>query len=519
MAGQRPVMGIFSGGGVKAAAFLGAIRQAQEHVRFDGWGGTSAGSIVAALLACGYSTEELQDVLYEAPYGEFFKVNPLRVALIKYYKGVVNPNPLLGWLQAHIEKKCKHRGVTFKTLQEKRPLKIVAADIATRQIKVFSRKETPNTEIATAVLASCSFPLIFPSVKNDGRELVDGGVLSNFPMWLFDDELEPSRQFTPVLGFSLISETEKPVGSSLLQYVYSVFQSVLIAQDRIQEKYLDTARSSNIIRIPVPLTATFSSKRSKNDHDALIDAGSKAAAEYFKVATTDYGRPIPARDDQQLKEKAKGFVDSLYFDRALSLVARQHLLHGGVARDDGLIVQRKLVRYYVDLMGAVVDRDKLDLLARILAARITERRWTFHRVVALKKGNILLAHSVAELLKKPLCVFKTDMSYKMGPPFDGALKPEEHVIIVDDIASDASILLSAVRHVSHQGASVLGVVTLIERTEGDARERLRRETFCGLWSVCKVDDDAVERLIQLDVPFALERWDVVPAHAQTQSDV
>src|SRR5437870_458998 len=65
---SRDVFAVFSGGGVKGAAFLGAIEEAEKYVHCVGWGGTSAGSIVAAMLACGYSVGELKNRLYAAPY-------------------------------------------------------------------------------------------------------------------------------------------------------------------------------------------------------------------------------------------------------------------------------------------------------------------------------------------------------------------------------------------------------------------------------------------------------------------
>jgi orotate phosphoribosyltransferase len=93
------------------------------------------------------------------------------------------------------------------------------------------------------------------------------------------------------------------------------------------------------------------------------------------------------------------------------------------------------------------------------------------------------------------------MSYKMGPPFDGPIAPGENIIVVDDIASDASILLNAVRHLHFRHAAVQCVVTLIERTEGDARDRIMKERGVPLVSVCSVDDEAIRKLIFENLPF------------------
>lgn len=55
---------ILAGGGVKGAALVGALSAAQERgINFVGYGGTSAGSIVALLATVGYTAEELKPIM------------------------------------------------------------------------------------------------------------------------------------------------------------------------------------------------------------------------------------------------------------------------------------------------------------------------------------------------------------------------------------------------------------------------------------------------------------------------
>jgi orotate phosphoribosyltransferase len=157
------------------------------------------------------------------------------------------------------------------------------------------------------------------------------------------------------------------------------------------------------------------------------------------------------------------------------------------------------VRYYIDLMAAVTDHAKLEILAEILAEKIKTLN-EFDRIVGLKKGNVILSYEVARILKKPISLFKTDMSYKMGPPFDGPISADERMVVVDDLASDASPLLNAVRQLHFRHARVISVVTLIERVEGDARDKIK-DRGVQLLSVCSVDDNAIRRLIDEDLPF------------------
>jgi orotate phosphoribosyltransferase len=217
-----------------------------------------------------------------------------------------------------------------------------------------------------------------------------------------------------------------------------------------------------------------------------------AAKDYFEQVGKEYGDPVLAPVSGITREQlqASGPV------AAISTIARSYLIHGGIARDNGLSGERKIVRYYINLMAAVTNHDYLDVLAAILAERIRNLKLPGNpKIVGLKKGNSILAYTVAQRLQAPIALFKTDMSYKIGSPFDGSLEEGDDVIIVDDIASDASMLMNAIRNLLLHKVYVKSVVTLIERKEGDARTRIWREKNVPLSAVCKADDDDIHKLI------------------------
>lgn len=52
-----------SGGGIKAAAHIGALKALEENnIRFDCVSGTSSGSIIATLYALGYTSDEMFEI-------------------------------------------------------------------------------------------------------------------------------------------------------------------------------------------------------------------------------------------------------------------------------------------------------------------------------------------------------------------------------------------------------------------------------------------------------------------------
>src|SRR5262249_32032285 len=153
------------------------------------------------------------------------------------------------------------------------------------------------------------------------------------------------------LGFALIAAPTKRNGSAIA-HMFSVFDSILVAQDRVQEKYMDIARLSNVIRINVGDVPTFSTTRSRDQQDRLLLAGKEAASGFFATATVKFGEPEELPFVEASIEVARAKANQGRFEEALSAIARQHIVRGGVARDTGLLEDRVLVKYYIDLMAA-----------------------------------------------------------------------------------------------------------------------------------------------------------------------
>lgn len=66
---------VFQGGGVKGISLAGAVKAAEEHgIVFNRLAGTSSGSIVAALLAAGYSADEMKAVIEKTPWSSCYDV-------------------------------------------------------------------------------------------------------------------------------------------------------------------------------------------------------------------------------------------------------------------------------------------------------------------------------------------------------------------------------------------------------------------------------------------------------------
>lgn len=191
-----------SGGGSKGAAHIGVIQALiDEKIDIDYISGTSSGSIVAALYACGYTPKEMLNFfnMYCNQIGDFDKFVPFKVMGTVVtgnigLKGLAKGDKL----EYLIRNFCIKKGVVSIS-DLKIPIAIPTVDVNTGEIIYFLSQKVNNEllkrelfddvasfkyigNLASIVRASSSFPVVFEPKNIDGRIFVDGGVRVNTPI-------------------------------------------------------------------------------------------------------------------------------------------------------------------------------------------------------------------------------------------------------------------------------------------------------------------------------------------------
>jgi NTE family protein len=289
------VYGVFEGGGVRGTALVGAVAAAEKQgITFRAVAGTSAGSIVAALLAAGYNAEQMHTLLMEKDFRQF--KDPIgfpgcRRALTWWKLGPYKGDEFYRWIGEKISLKVTgkvHGAPRFKDLPK--PLKVVAADLVQQQEKVFSQETTGDTQVAYAVRASMSIPFFFVPLPNGPELLVDGGVLSNFPAWVFQEEQKKAP--LPILGFRLQDEDVPAVRpQNLLQLATSLAATVVRGSVRLQLT-AGHLPGLNIITLPTLRVQTTDFDISGTMKNDLYEAGRKESENWF--LTNKLAAPPPA---------------------------------------------------------------------------------------------------------------------------------------------------------------------------------------------------------------------------------
>lgn len=198
---------VFEGGGVKGIAYIGAMKVLDGEgilAAIERVGGTSAGAINATLFALGFSIDEQRTILNRLNFKNFMDddwgaIRDTNRLLNKFgwYKG----DFFHEWISKLIKKKLGDANATFEHLKaaNKPDLYVYGTNLSTRFGEVFSFEHTPTSRIADAVRISMSIPLFFAAVRNPREDVyVDGGVLDNYPVKLFDRKkyIDPANHGT-----------------------------------------------------------------------------------------------------------------------------------------------------------------------------------------------------------------------------------------------------------------------------------------------------------------------------------
>ncbi len=280
--GRRPKVGlILSGGAAKGMAHVGVLKVIEEAgLKIDYIGGTSMGGLVSALYAIGYSADSLaalvatfdwdrllsDDIhrrdlsIEEKPdYDRFFVTFPLQERKVKLPQGVVtgqNIENLLAELCSHV-----HNIQDFNQFQI--PFLCVSADVATGEEVIHREGYLPG-----AMRATMAIPSLFTPVKIDGRLLIDGGVVNNFPV-------EHVQEMGADILIGVNVGNQPFTAEDEVNFLKVMEQTVFLASNKL------TKENIKLCDIYIAPDITGYSSTSFSEGDSLIARGDRAAREHF----------------------------------------------------------------------------------------------------------------------------------------------------------------------------------------------------------------------------------------------
>lgn len=288
---------VFEGGGMRGIGIVGALTYLESKgYEWQRVAGTSVGAVIAALIAAGYTSEEMKDILAKMDFKDFLDKSglqrlPLLGKALGFFieKGIYSGEYVEHW----INKLLKAKGVRkFKdvTVNGECRLKIVASDITKRRILILPDHlpeygiNPMKFSIAKAVRMSISIPFYFKPVQFAHRDgvsyIVDGAVCCNFPIGIFDVEGIPRW---PTIGFKF----DKPEISNTKQGKTDPLSFLFdIANTLSAEKNREWLKDKNLVRtilIPTDEVQPTDFNISRRRSIKLFKSGYKSAFKFHKT--------------------------------------------------------------------------------------------------------------------------------------------------------------------------------------------------------------------------------------------
>jgi NTE family protein len=225
---------VFEGGGVKGIAYAGVLQVLEEKGILKSIrrvGGTSAGAINALLLGLGWSLLEIEDILKRLDFNSFLDsswgfVRDIKRLLTQFgwYKG----DAFRAWIASVIKEKTGSGESTFDDIVSQkesrgfRDLYFVGTNLSTGFGEVFSNERTPKMCVADAIRISMSIPLFFAAKRmTRGDVYVDGGLLDNYPIKLFDRMKYVDQYYRVPPYYGNHNDKLKNEGKEISPYVYN----------------------------------------------------------------------------------------------------------------------------------------------------------------------------------------------------------------------------------------------------------------------------------------------------------
>lgn len=154
---------VLSGGAYRGVGQIGALKAMEERgIKPDVISGTSSGALNAVLYAQGYSPDEMYEIWLKEPFGKVLNFHLPRFGFLKNSRIGELVKPYLRY----------HR-------LEDLPVKVFLSSAC---LNDGSQRIFEEGDLTLILSACCAVPVVFEPVEIEGRQYVDGGLVSNLPV-------------------------------------------------------------------------------------------------------------------------------------------------------------------------------------------------------------------------------------------------------------------------------------------------------------------------------------------------
>jgi NTE family protein len=275
---------LLSGGATRGVVYCGIFKKIREIQESKGSNieinikkicCISVGCIFGLAYTLGYEYKEVQDIVIQKKFSE---LRDIKVTNLVSNFGIDSGKNIISWIESLITRKGYEPNITFAELYSRTGIQfqVLATNLHTYELVTFDHIESPGLEVTKAIRMSIGIPFVFTVERYNGQVHVDGGLVSNYPIHLFEDDLSTT------LGVKILSSdpVEKDI-TEMGSYIFHVMKCLMIQK----EKYTTVSRKFHEHTIYVkagPLAKSLNFSMSTRDKIQLIKLGYEKAHEYFE---------------------------------------------------------------------------------------------------------------------------------------------------------------------------------------------------------------------------------------------
>ena len=185
---------VLSGGGVKGICHIGALMRLVQLGMIDmneirAVAGSSVGAILGMFLALRYSLDQIKELVFQMDISKLVRPD---ITLLMTDFGMDDGAIINSFLEKVLETTTGISEITFEQLYSSTQIEytVVGSCVDTKKAVYYNHINTPNFPVTLAIRISYSIPGFFTPVVIDNKKYVDGSVLDNFPMKVFEDRLD-----------------------------------------------------------------------------------------------------------------------------------------------------------------------------------------------------------------------------------------------------------------------------------------------------------------------------------------
>ena len=277
---------IFGGGGIRGLSYIGALKYLYE-IRESGKlkidikeiCGVSVGTIFGLFYILGCTISEMEHEIIEKDLSKLKKIS-----FMNFWGnwGLDTGENIILWLESLLLRKLeKTKKLTFGELYSIIPIKfnVLAGNLNRYEFEEFNHVKTPNVPVLDAIRMSIGIPIVFTKKVYNGDIILDGGIISSYPIDLYSDKLDT------VLGFKSVSISEEK-GSvynkvdGLDTFLYNLFMCFMVQRER--RIALDTRELKHTIQLFASLDDVLTFTLTKEEKLEMITLGYLQAKETFE---------------------------------------------------------------------------------------------------------------------------------------------------------------------------------------------------------------------------------------------